>query len=204
MITIIDYGMGNLHSVARGLEKAGGTVKVSAEAADLDAAEGIILPGVGAFEKGIRNLEKLDILPLLKARIAAGVPFLGICLGMQMLFTESDENGLHQGLDLVPGRVIRFEGDMKIPQMGWNQVALQKDTPLYQGVPDNSYFYFVHSYYCVPADPTDTLGATDYGVTFASAVARDNVYGTQFHPEKSQTLGIKMLTNFVKMTKGAK
>ena len=204
MIAIIDYGMGNLHSVARGIEKAGGTVTVSGRPEDLEAAHGIILPGVGAFEKGIRNVTDLGIIPLLKERIAAGVPFLGICLGMQLLFTESEENGLHQGLNLVPGRVIRFTGAMKIPHMGWNKVGLRREDPLFKGVPDETYFYFVHSYYCVPDNMTDTLGSTEYSANFTSVTARNNIYGTQFHPEKSQALGIRVLENFVKMTEDRK
>lgn len=202
MICIIDYGMGNLHSVSRGVEKAGGTISISGNARDIANADGIILPGVGAFEKGIRNLNELGILPLLKEKTASGTPFLGICLGMQLLFTYSEENGRHEGLDLIPGKVIRFEDTDKVPQMGWNQVALKREDPLFAGIPQNTYFYFVHSYYCVPDDTADSLGETQYSTEFTSVAARNNVYGTQFHPEKSQNLGIQVLENFVAMVKG--
>ena len=199
MIAIIDYETGNLHSVRRGLEKAGGTVSVTADPAAVAAADAIVLPGVGAFARGMANLGRTGLVPLIKARVGAGVPFLGICLGMQLLFDESEEDGLHTGLGLLPGRVVRFGAGLKVPQMGWNQVAQTRPDPLWAGIPDRSYFYFVHSYYCVPSSAADTLGRTGYGVDFTAAAARSQVYGTQFHPEKSQALGIRMLANFVKM-----
>ncbi|MFH1707677.1 MAG: imidazole glycerol phosphate synthase subunit HisH [Planctomycetota bacterium] len=202
MIAIIDYETGNLHSVRRGLEKAGGTVSVTADPAAVAAADAIVLPGVGAFARGMANLDRTGLIPLIKQQVAAGIPFLGICLGMQLLFDESDEDGLHKGLGLLPGRVVRFNAGLKVPQMGWNQVAQTRPDPLWSGIPDRSYFYFVHSYYCAPTRPADTLGRTGYGVDFTAVAGAGNVFGTQFHPEKSQALGIRMLANFIKLASG--
>ena len=202
MITLIDYGMGNLQSVVGGLEKAGSHIRTATSGDDIKKAEAIVLPGVGAFESGMSNLRSKGIIKPLKEKISEGVPFLGICLGMQLLFTESEEHGSHKGLDIIPGRVIRFtDTDLKIPHMGWNQVDFIKPSPLSAGLNELPYFYFVHSFYCAPDNDDHILGRTEYGAPFCSAVDKDNVFGTQFHPEKSQKVGLQILINFVKYIK---
>lgn len=202
IITLIDYGMGNIQSVVGGLEKAGAEIETAASGDAIGKAEAIVLPGVGAFESGMSNLKKRGIVRPLKDKISEGIPFLGICLGMQLLFGESEEHGTHEGLNIIPGSVIRFSRDLKVPHMGWNQVASAKQSPLFKDIDDGPYFYFVHSYYCVPDSKEDILGLTDYDVTFCSAVQRDNVFGTQFHPEKSQEIGLRLLINFVEYVNG--
>jgi len=195
VITVVNYGMGNLRSVSKALEGLGAKVKVTNKAKDIKDAKAIVLPGVGAFRRAIKNLTKLDILsPILKS-IEDGKPFLGICLGLQLLFTESEEHGLHKGLDIIKGKVKRFGPGLKVPHMGWNQVKLKK-MPLFEGVPDNSYFYFVHTYCVEPEEKSVIVGTTEYGKSFVSAVNKDNVWGLQFHPEKSSKLGLKILEGF--------
>lgn len=206
MIAIVDYGMGNLRSVQKGFEKIGAEAKVTASPADLCAADRVVLPGVGAFRDCIRNLEQGGFVePILRA-IAAGKPFLGICLGLQLLFSESEEFGLHKGLGVIPGRVTRFPEGMReggeklpVPHMGWNQIRLQGDAPLFNGISDNSNVYFVHSYYVKPDDPAVVVATCSYGVEFCAAVRKDNVMAVQFHPEKSQATGLMMLKNFAEM-----
>jgi len=197
MIAIIDYGMGNIRSVEKGFQKAGADVKVTQDPRDINNADGVVLPGVGAFRDCMKGLEDLNLSNAVIETIKKGKPFLGICVGLQILFSESEEFGNSRGLDIFKGRVVRFQSkDLKIPQMGWNQLNIINSNALFKGIPDKSYFYFVHSYYVVPEDKGIISTTTDYGIEFTSSVCRDNVYAVQFHPEKSQTLGLKVLENF--------
>jgi glutamine amidotransferase len=198
MIAILDYGAGNLRSVAKALEVVGARPVVTSDARAIARAEGLVVPGQGSAVDAMRNLERLGLVEPLKRYVESGRPFLGVCLGEQIIFESSDE-GDQPCLGLVAGRCRRLPGDgRKVPHMGWNSVRLRRAHPLLDGVPDDSYFYFVHSYYVDPADPAVTLGETDYGVRFASIVARDNVFATQFHPEKSADLGLRIYANFVR------
>jgi len=199
-IVVIDYGLGNVRSVTKAIEAVGASARLTRDPERIVAAQGAVLPGVGAFSTGMQNLQSLLLLPAIRERIAEGKPLLGICLGLQLLFTESEEHGLHAGLDVVPGRVVRFGGELKIPHMGWNTVRPVRQPSariLFEGIPDDSFFYFVHSYYVLPEDESVVAATTDYGVEFASAVVRDNLFAVQFHPEKSGDLGLKILENFV-------
>jgi len=206
VIAIIDYGMGNLRSVQKGFEKIGAEALVSADPAKILEADKIVLPGVGAFRDCMRNLEKGGFVePLLKV-IAEGRPFLGICVGMQLLFTDSVEFGLYQGLNLIPGHVLRFpEGmredneELKVPHMGWNQLRFKSRPPAFDGIADETNVYFVHSYYAKPDDDAVIATTTGYGIGFCSAIWKDNIVATQFHPEKSQTAGLRILRNFAGM-----
>ncbi len=200
MITVIDYGLGNLRSVVKALESVGAKVKVASTPQEITKAKAIVLPGVGSFQRAIENLNKLEILHALYSAIKEeNKPFLGICLGLQLLFMESTEHGSHKGLNIIEGKVKKFGATVKIPHMGWNQIKLKnKSSKIFDGIPDNSYFYFVHSYYVDPKDRSIITTTTDYGTEFASSVQKDNVYGLQFHPEKSSGLGLKILENFVK------
>lgn len=201
MIAVIDYGMGNLQSVVKGLEKAGADVCTVSSPSGLENADSIVLPGVGAFEAGMANLKKRDLLSPITSITGNGIPLLGICLGMQLLFSESEEHGTHTGLGIIPGTVRRFrDSDLKIPHMGWNSVDFVRSSPLSGSAGDSAYFYFVHSYYCRPENEEYMLGRTEYGIPFCSAVHKDTVYGTQFHPEKSQTAGLDLLRNFVALS----
>jgi len=205
MIAIIDYGMGNLRSVEKGFLKVGVDVKVTNKAEDVNDADGVVLPGVGAFKDCMRELKKLELIDAVVNSIKTGKPYLGICLGLQVLFSESEEFGKCRGLDIFRGRVVRFELDnseLKIPQMGWNQVHIKNNSPLFKEIPDKSYFYFVHSYYVAPDDDSIIGTTTDYGVEFTSAICIDNVYAVQFHPEKSQALGLLLLKNFGEIVYG--
>ncbi|MBF0555837.1 MAG: imidazole glycerol phosphate synthase subunit HisH [Nitrospirae bacterium] len=197
VIAIVDYGMGNLKSVEKGFLKSGVAVKVTQQPADILSANGVVLPGVGAFKDCMANLDRLGLIePILKS-IRAGKPFLGICLGLQALFTESEEFGRCPGLDVFKGRVVRFPATaLKVPHMGWNTVQFKNKPPIFDGIDDNRYFYFVHSYYVAPEDPAITAGTTDYGIEFTSMIWKDNVIATQFHPEKSQNSGLEVLNNF--------
>ena len=196
MIAIIDYGMGNLRSVEKGFEKVQVSAKVVSTPQAVQDADAIVLPGVGAFRDCIRNLEMFSLIDPILASIKNGKPYLGICLGLQVLFTESEEFGSSSGLNIFKGKVVRFQVDLKVPHMGWNTVKLQNSPPLFQGIMDESFFYFVHSYYVVPDDSSIVAGTTDYGVTFTSMVWKDNIFATQFHPEKSQQIGLNILKNF--------
>ena len=197
-ITMIDYGIGNLRSVQKALEYVGARVQIAAGAAQIEAAKKLVLPGVGAFGAGMDALHRRGLASPIKDAVAAGVPLLGICLGMQLLFDESEELGAHQGLGLIPGRVLRFQGpDLLVPHMGWNQIEHDGSHPLLQGVSPGAHAYFVHSYYCQPQSPRITIGATTYGQPFAAIIALDNVYGLQFHPEKSQHVGLRLLQNYL-------
>jgi len=202
MIVIIDYGMGNIHSVQKALETMGGVCRVTNQADKIRYAEKLVLPGVGAFNDAMAELERQDLISTLKEQIKEGKPFLGICLGMQLLFEESDEAKGIKGLGIIRGTVKRFDDclGLKVPHMGWNNLELkQKDCRLLKDVPDRSYAYFCHSYYPAPADPGVSASTTEYGIKFASIVAKDNVYGVQFHPEKSQNSGLKIIENFVNL-----
>ncbi|MBW6511359.1 MAG: imidazole glycerol phosphate synthase subunit HisH [Desulfuromonadaceae bacterium] len=204
MITIIDYEMGNLRSVAKAFEKLGCAVRVSADPAAIATADKVVLPGVGAFRDCIHNLRAGGFVAPLLTHVAAGKPLLGICVGMQMLFDESEEFGCHQGLGLIPGKVVRFPARMvengerlKVPHMGWNNIQLRRPSPLLNGVDDGSFVYFVHSYYCAAENPQDVAASCRYGaIDFCASLWRDNIMATQFHPEKSQTVGLKIFQNF--------
>ena len=206
MIAIIDYGMGNLRSVQKGFEKVGCEAVVTADPKVLLEAERVVLPGVGAFRDCMRNLEHGGFVePILKV-IKEGKPFLGICLGLQLLFTESEEFGIHKGLDVIPGRVLRFpEGmmeageELKVPHMGWNQLDMKRPSPLFEGIDTGTNVYFVHSYYVKPDDESVVAATTSYGIDFCASIRRDNVVAAQFHPEKSQEKGLQMLKNFAQM-----
>jgi len=203
MIAIIDYGMGNLRSVEKGFLKVGVDAKVVTDPRSVNDAEAIVLPGVGAFRDCMKNLDQMKLIePILKS-VRNGKPYLGICLGLQMLFTESEEFGVYKGLDVLKGKVVRFQVDLKVPHMGWNTVRLLKKPPIFDGIKDGSYFYFVHSYYVAPDDEGIIAGITDYGMTFTSMVWKDNIIATQFHPEKSQETGLKILKNFGDFVKRA-
>jgi glutamine amidotransferase len=206
MIAIIDYGMGNLRSVQKGFEKIGAEAVITADPRLLMEAERIVLPGVGAFRDCMYNLEQAGFVePILKV-IDEGRPFLGICVGMQLLFTDSVEFGLYRGLDIIPGHVLRFPEDMregaeilKVPQMGWNQLNFKRRPPAFEGIPQNINVYFVHSYYAKPDDERVVATTTDYGFEFCSSVWKDNIVATQFHPEKSQDVGLQILKNFAEL-----
>lgn len=196
MIAIIDYGMGNLRSVEKAFLKVGITAKVVSEAKLLEDANGIVLPGVGAFKDCVRNLEEKGLLEPVLRSIKKGKPYLGICLGLQVLFTESEEFGIYRGFDIFKGKVVRFQIDLKVPHMGWNTVKLLKKPPIFEGISDEPFFYFVHSFYVVSQNKDIIAGTTDYGITFTSMIWKDNIFATQFHPEKSQETGLKLLKNF--------
>jgi glutamine amidotransferase len=196
MIAIVDYGMGNLRSVEKGFKKVGVDARVTSSPRVVDDAAAVVLPGVGAFRDCIRNLTDLSLTDAVISSIRKGKPYLGICLGMQVLFSESEEFGRCRGLDIFRGKVVRFWIKEKVPHMGWNNVNYVRRPPILADIPDASYFYFVHSYYVVPDDKEVTAGVTDYGLTFTSMVWKDNVFATQFHPEKSQGLGLKILKGF--------
>ena len=201
MIAIVDYGLGNLKSVACAFRRVGCEAIVTSEAKEIFAADGVVLPGVGAFEKAMENLNALGLADALR-RIAGGEkPFLGICLGLQLLFERSREHGLHDGLAVLRGEVVRFSAAMKVPHMGWNQVSIAKGSPLFDGVPDRSYFYFAHSYHVEPSDQSVILGRTDYGKPYVSAVSRGNTFGLQFHPEKSGRVGLQVIENFARLAR---
>ncbi len=203
MIALIDYGMGNLHSVEKALARAGGDVQLVNTAAALDGADAVVLPGVGALGDCMRNLRQLGLAQPIRAFIEADRPFLGICLGFQGLFEQGEESPQIPGLGVFPGRVPRFPAsDLKVPHMGWNQLIVRQPAcPLLAGIDDGTYVYFVHSYYCAPADPALVCGTTEYGIEFCSMIWRGNVFATQFHPEKSQAVGLRMLENFVALVR---
>ena len=197
---VIDYGMGNLRSVAKAVEKSGYSVKVSGEYLDIKRAKKIILPGVGAFGKAMENLKRQGILDVIKEKLREGTPYLGICLGLQLLFEWSEE-GNTKGMGVIKGVVKRFPNlpSLKIPHMGWNQVKLRMEgEDLFDGIPDNSYFYFIHSYYVIPVEKKIIATTTFYGVEFVSSIKKGNLFACQFHPEKSGKIGLKLLENFLK------
>jgi len=208
MIAILDYKIGNVRSVEKAVERAireakmTQTVVLTADRDQILGADGVILPGVGAFGACITNLSTAGLAPIVQRVVADDIPLLGICVGMQMLFEVSEEMGTWQGLGLLPGRVRKFPDTLRIPQIGWNQLHIQRPDPLLAGVADGVYAYFVHSYYCEPANPDDVLTTTDYGFEYASMVRRGNIWGAQFHPEKSQQVGIQILKNFLGVAGG--
>lgn len=206
MIAIIDYGMGNLRSVQKGFEKIGSEAIITNDPLIVLQAERIVLPGVGAFRDCMHNLEQGGFVEPIMKVIAEGRPFLGICVGMQLLFTDSVEFGLYSGLNVIPGHVLRFPDKMtvageklKVPQMGWNQISIKRRAPVFEGVVDGSNVYFVHSYYAKPDDNSVVATTTDYGFEFCSSAWKDNVVATQFHPEKSQAIGLQILKNFAEL-----
>lgn len=195
MIAIIDYGMGNLHSVSKALERLGCEAVVTSSPEEILAADGAILPGVGAFGDAMSNLRETGLDAVVKEYAATGKPLLGICLGMQLLFDQSEEHGKHEGLGLLPGRVVRFQGDFKVPHMGWNELTFTQPSPLFEGL-EPGHVYFVHSYHALPERREDLLATTDYHQPVTAIVGRGSVYGMQFHPEKSGELGMALLGRF--------
>ncbi len=198
MIAIIDYGMGNLRSVQKGIERAGFDAIVTRDLAQIEAARGLVLPGVGAFSACMENLGKFGLVEPIRDVVRQEKPFLGICLGFQLLFSESEEFGKQRGLALFGGKVIGFHAaeDLKVPHMGWNRIAKQQESPFLEGIVTGAYVYFVHSFYVVPQDNAIIATTTDYGQSFVSSVATDRLFACQFHPEKSQELGLRILANF--------
>jgi glutamine amidotransferase len=209
-LAVVDYGVGNLRSVYKALEAAGAQAEVINSPIGLVGAAGIVLPGVGAFGDAAANLRAAGFEGPLVNAVSSGVPLLGICVGMQLLFDESEEMGPHRGLGIVPGRVVRFPDGaigpdgrtMKVPQIGWNQLEHSGEDLLLTGVPDGAYAYFVHSYYCAPDEPACAVARTDYVLSYASVIRQRNVWGIQCHPEKSQAVGLQILHNFVAMVRG--
>lgn len=201
MVAIVDYRMGNLHSVQKACTRAGLRSRITSRAQDLRSSRAIILPGVGAFGHAMQNLNRQRLVGVLKEAAERGKPLLGVCLGMQLLFETSEEFGKHPGLGIFPGRVRPFPRKFKVPHMGWNSLSIKRRHPLLRSIPDGSYMYFVHSFYCEPADPQLTLATTAYGIEVAAAVGRDNILATQFHPEKSQDLGLHVYRNLARWLK---
>ena len=201
MIAIIDYQMGNLRSVQKAIERVGHAATITSDAAEIAAAEKVILPGVGAFADAIAELKRRELVETIRDSIDAGKPFLGICLGLQLLFDRSFEDGEYEGLGILPGDVRRFEipPEYKVPHMGWNRVQFQRRPPLMEGLETEPYFYFVHSYYVVPRDEAVVAGQALYPDPFCAIVWRENLFATQFHPEKSQANGLQVLKNFAEL-----
>lgn len=198
MIVIVDYGMGNLRSVQKAFEAGGARPRISSSAKDIEKAERLVVPGVGAFTHAMKELRSRKLIEPIRDKVRSGAPYLGLCLGLQLLFSESEEGERMRGLDLIPGRVVRFRGKLKIPHMGWNTLDVKKKScPMLKGIDGKDYFYFVHSYYGVPEQRSSTLATTAYGKDFCSAVWQDNIFATQFHPEKSQEAGLKIIKNFI-------
>jgi glutamine amidotransferase len=198
-VAVVNYGVGNLRSIRKGIEKSGVQVKVTHNSTDIRSADAIVLPGVGAFAPAVKNME--PIADVVAEAMNDGTPILGVCLGLQLLFTRSSEGGSIKGLDFISGEVVKLPESVKTPQMGWNTINFTKSHPLLDGVKDHSYVYFVHSYYPQPTDPDVVVATTEYGVSFASMVAKKNLFATQFHPEKSSKTGLMMLKNFVRIVK---
>ncbi len=204
MIAIIDYGMGNLRSVQKGFERVGHDAVVTSDASVIMNAAHVVLPGVGAFRDCMKNLGDMGLIDTVHKVVESGRPFMGICLGLQILFDEGEEFGIHKGLGILPGRVVKFPASIennteqiyKIPHMGWNKIIKKADAPHLSDIPDGSFFYFVHSYYVSPTDMSIAATTTNYGVEFVSSVWKDNVFATQFHPEKSQEMGLRILKTF--------
>jgi len=202
MIAIIDYQMGNLRSVQKAFERVGHAATITSDRAEIAAAEKIILPGVGAFADAIAELKRRDLVGPIRESVESGKPFLGICLGLQLLFDLSLEDGEHEGLGIVAGKVRRFDipREYKVPHMGWNRVQFKHRPPLFDGLEEEPYFYFVHSYYVVPQDEAVVAGEASYSDPFCATIWRDNLYATQFHPEKSQANGLQVLKNFAELS----
>jgi len=200
---VIDYGAGNLRSVAIALKRLGLDPLVTSEPQAVRTADALILPGVGAAADTMSNLAQRRLVEPIREYIASGRPFLGICMGLQVLFSLSEEGGEHSCLDILPGRVRRLPDGLKVPHMGWNRVRQRCQHPIFDGISDGALFYFVHSYYAQPEDPSVVIGETDYGVTFPAVVAKDNIVATQFHPEKSAEPGLRFYENFLRMTQAS-
>ncbi len=202
MIAIIDYQMGNLRSVQKGFEKVGHEATITSDPRALAAADKVVLPGVGAFGDAMHELKRRELVEPIRQAVAAGKPFLGICLGLQLLFDVGYEGGRFEGLGIVPGEVVRFElpREYKVPHMGWNQLSMRQSCPLFEGLSEGVHCYFVHSYYVVPRNPAVIAAETSYPKPFCSAIWRDNLFATQFHPEKSQRDGLRMLKNFAELS----
>jgi len=198
MIAIIDYGMGNLRSVQKGLERVGIDAIVTRDVSQIRSARGVVLPGVGAFSACMENLGKFGLIEPMREIVREHKPFLGICLGFQLLFSESEEFGKQKGLDLFTGKVVGFHPseELKVPHMGWNRIEKKQDSPFLEGISTGDYLYFVHSFYVVPQDPSIIATTTDYGKPFVSSIATERMFACQFHPEKSQELGLRILENF--------
>lgn len=200
MIAIVDYGMGNLRSVSKAFDLQGYSAAVTRDRDLISEASGLVLPGVGGFGDSMRNLEEYGLITPIKEYIRSGRPFLGICLGLQVLFEESEESPGVPGFGLLKGKVLKFpkfkEEHLKVPHMGWNEILIQKPVPVLKGIPDKSWFYFVHSYYAAPEDDSIIAVKADYGFEFTAAVSKENIFASQFHPEKSSDLGLKILRNF--------
>ncbi|MFI2859069.1 imidazole glycerol phosphate synthase subunit HisH [Paenibacillus sp. JSM ZJ436] len=203
-IAVVDYGMGNLHSVSKAVERLGYEPLITGVREEILSADGIILPGVGAFGDAMEHLRESGLDQVMREAAAGTAPLLGICLGMQLLFSQSEEHGVHEGLNILPGKVVRFTGgDYKVPHMGWNSLSfLQPEVPLFAGL-EEGHVYFVHSYHVLPEVNSDLLAVTDYGQTVTAIVGRGHVYGMQFHPEKSGELGMSLLRGFLALTDGA-
>lgn len=201
LVVVVDYGVGNLRNVTKALEFLGCEAKLTSDPDEVVKAEKLVLPGVGAFGAGMENLRRLNLIEPIKDAVKRGTPLLGICLGLQLLFEESEEMGQHEGLKLVRGKVVRFPeiDGIRVPHMGWNSIRIRKREPLFAEVPDRSMVYFVHSYFPVPEDGSVVAATTEHGVEFVSAIAVDNIFGTQFHPEKSSQVGLQILRNFVNL-----
>ena len=199
MIAIIDYGMGNLRSVQKAFEFLGFAAEIVEEPERLSEATHLVLPGDAAFGDAMRNLRAAGWDQAIVEGIAAKKPFLGICVGLQLMFSESEEMGQHSGLGIMPGKCVRFPVTERVPQIGWNQVAIKRDVPLLAGVPEGSFFYFVHSFYVETANESDCIATTDYGLDFTSIAGDGRVFGVQFHPEKSQAHGLRLLDNFCRL-----
>jgi glutamine amidotransferase len=197
MIAIADYGIGNLGSVTKAFRHAGAEVVLTGDPDVLRAADALVLPGDGAFGATMEEVTRRGLVPVFRATVAAGKPLLGICIGMQLLFEESEEHGRHEGLSFLPGRVRRFDDGLPVPHMGWNRLHARRPHPLLDGLADGSYVYFVHSYFCEAPEEV-VIATSDYGRDFPAVVGRDNVLGVQFHPEKSQAVGLRMVANFVR------
>jgi glutamine amidotransferase len=197
VIAIVDYGIGNLGSVTKGFRHAGAETLLTGDPERLREASALVLPGDGAFGATMDEIKKRDLVPILLEAAAQGTPLLGICIGMQVLFEESEEHGRHQGLGLLPGRVRRFDGALPVPHMGWNQLRRRRPHPLLEGIEDGAHVYFVHSYFCEAPDDV-VIATADYGRDFAAIAGRDNVLGVQFHPEKSQRVGLAIVQSFVR------
>lgn len=199
MIAVVNYGAGNLHSVAKALEHVGGSIVVTSDPDVVLSADKVVLPGVGAARDTMRGLADAGMVEPLRDVVASGRPFLGVCIGLQVLMTTSEENGGSACLDIVKGTTRHLPQGVKAPHMGWNQVHLATNHPLFEGIPNDSYFYFVHSYAAVPDDPKTVLGTSDHGGPFCSVLTKDNLTATQFHPEKSGELGLQIYANFVRL-----
>jgi glutamine amidotransferase len=198
-VAVVNYGVGNLRSIKRGLEKSGTQVQITHNIKELCRSDAIVLPGVGAFAPAVKNL--VPVTDVVKEAMENGKPILGVCLGLQLLFTRSSEGGSIRGLDFISGNIVKLPDNVKIPQMGWNTIDFAKPHRILEGVKDHSYVYFVHSYYPQPSDPEVIVATTEYGVKFPSMVAKNNLFATQFHPEKSSKTGLTILKNFVKIVK---